>query len=77
MKQIGFKMANNSLGTNGKKPVPVFVDESARLVVSCWKMSFRERILTLFTGRIWVCTISDPKNVQPSVLSTNTEKIFG
>lgn len=77
MKQAHFTQANSSLGSVGAKPIPAYIDEQSKLVVTCWKMSLMERIKFLFSGKIWVCTIADKKNVQRSVLSTDEQKIFG
>lgn len=27
-------------------------------IISCWKMSFKERIKALFTGKVWFCVMS-------------------
>ena len=77
MEQVYFKEANNSLGAVGKKPVPAYTNGDQNFVVTCWRMSFWERVRALFLGHVWVCTIANPKNVQPSVLSTDASKIFG
>ncbi len=77
MRQEHFEQANSSLGSMGAKPIPAYVDEASKLIVTCWKMSIWERIKFLFSGKVWVCTIADRKNVQRSVLSTDEGKIFG
>lgn len=39
-------------------------------VVSCWGLSFRERLRVLFTGKVWMTLLSFNKPLTPSFLST-------
>lgn len=77
MEQVDFKQTNNRLSENGKNPVPVFVDESVGLVVSCWKPTFRERVKLLFSGKIYICMVATKKNVPATRLSVSEDEIFG
>lgn len=52
MKPIKFKEANAMLEGSGCGDLPVFRDGTQ--VISCWKMSFGERIRALFSGLIWM-----------------------
>ena len=62
MKPIKFKEANKTL----TKPddmtdeecscLPVLTDGTECL--SCWKMSWKERLSALFFGRVWACVLS-------------------
>ena len=36
------------------QPLPVYVRKPDPLVISCWHVSFVQRLLLLFTGRIWL-----------------------
>lgn len=45
-------------------------------VISCWKLSFKERIKILFTGRMWVSLMSFNKPLTPSYLSVNRKDVF-
>lgn len=38
-------------------------------VISCWKMSFKERMIVLFTGKVWVNLLSFGKPLTPSYLT--------
>jgi hypothetical protein len=37
---------------------PLFVWTDGEQVVSCWRMSWRERLAALWYGRIWAATLS-------------------
>ena len=50
--------------------LPAWVDHER--VISCWSMSFRERLKVLFTGRIWVHVLNFKQNLQPQYLSVDS-----
>lgn len=77
MKHVDFKEANTKLGSDGVKVLPAYVDEANHLVVTCWRMSFWERVKALFLGKVWVCSIADKKSVQRSVPSMDVKRLFG
>lgn len=76
MKQIEFKQANKSLALVGKAPIPAYVDEQIPQVVTCWHLSFWERVKLLFTGKVFACTLSAHTRVQMTVLNINQNEIF-
>jgi hypothetical protein len=45
-------------------------------VISCWRMSFKERIKVLFTGKVWISLMSFNKPLTPSYLSVNRKNVF-
>lgn len=67
MEPIDFKQSNMTLTAPGAMPdcgdLPVYTD--GKQCVSCWKMSFKERIKVLFTGRVWLGVIGH--RTQPPV----------
>lgn len=38
-------------------------------VVSCWSLSWKERIRVLFTGRLWLSQLTFGENLQPQLPS--------
>ncbi len=59
------------------KPLPALkITGPDGAMVSCWKMSFIERIKTLFTGRIWVCVMTFNKPYPPTLISTDRKEIY-
>jgi hypothetical protein len=72
MKPISFKHQMKELQPSGKKysdnvlsvePLPVWTD--GEQCVTCWEMSWRERISALFFGRVWLAVLSG--DTQPPV----------
>jgi hypothetical protein len=51
-------------------PLPAYKD-SEGLVISCWKLSWRERIKLLVTGRVWVMVLTFNNPLQPMSVDTN------
>lgn len=77
MKPIKFKEANKELQrpldmTNNQcSPLPIA--QTGNLCISCWKMSPKERILSLLRGKLWLTVRSG--QTQPPVKIT-IEKPF-
>lgn len=59
------------------KPLPAFRNEGGMgEVISCWKLSFRERIRLLFTGRLWLSLAMFGRPLTPSFLSTKKSDVI-
>ena len=79
MNPIEFKHQNHVFGANQPeyKPLPVTkFDSQQGEVVSCWKMSWKERLKVLITGEVWVCIMTYNSNLQPQYLATRRQEIF-
>jgi hypothetical protein len=79
MKPVVFKHANRVYGENQSEyqPLPALsLEDEQGHVVSCWKLSFLERIKLLFTGRIWMSLMTFNKPIQPSYLSVNRKEMY-
>lgn len=78
MKPIKFKQANREL--QGPKLMTddecrnlwVFTDDTE--CVSCWKLSFKERIRALIYGKVWLGVLSG--NTQPPVWLDCNDTVF-
>ncbi len=76
MKPVKFKEQNVTYAENQKEylALPAHKSKDGN-VVSCWRMTFRERIKALFGGRIWIMTMTFNKPLQP-LLPAATKKCF-
>jgi hypothetical protein len=45
-------------------------------VVSCWQLSFRERLRILFTGKLWVMLATFHKPLTPSIFTTKKSDVL-
>lgn len=65
MKAIEFKGFNQTFGLNSKvfPKMPAYQSADGN-VVTCWKMSFAQKMLVLFTGKVWVYTVTQKANLQ-------------
>jgi len=70
MRLIEFEEQNAIIAENQDEyenmPAHVFDNQ----LVCCWKLSMRERIKILFTGKIWHFILTGKKPVQPQALTT-------
>ena len=78
-KNIEFKEQNIIYAKDQKPylPLPAFkADTPEGEVVSCWELSFIERIRILFTGKMWVSLMSFNKPLTPSFFSTKKSDVL-
>ena len=45
-------------------------------VVSCWSLSFRERIKVLFSGKLYVSLMTFNKTLNPTYITVNKEEVI-
>lgn len=79
MKPIKFKEQNTVIAKNQSEyePLPAFHNKSERgELISCWKLSFGERVRILFTGRLWVSLWSFNRPINPMLFSTRKSDVL-
>lgn len=79
MKPIEFKDQNTVYAKDQPEymPLPALkIDGWEGHVVSCWKMSLKERIKVLFTGKVWLNLMSFNKPLTPSYMSVNRKDVY-
>lgn len=79
MKPIPFKEQNVVFAKDQPEylPLPAFRSDSPQgEVVSCWQLSFTERLRILFTGKLWVSLLSFNKPLTPSFFSTKKSEVL-
>ena len=54
----------------GYLPLPAFRTEEGE-VVSCWGLSFVERVKVLLTGRVWLSVLTFNKPLQPLLMTVD------
>lgn len=68
MKPVKFKGCNTVLAKDQPPylPLPCYSSNDASgLIITCWKMTFKERIKALFTGVIWIGQVTYLEPLQP------------
>ena len=68
MNPIKFKEHNKVYAENQESyiPLPVYEDkEHGGRVIHCWKLSVKERIHVLFTGKLWINVLNFGQSLQP------------
>jgi len=79
MKAVKFKYQNIVFAEDQPEyePLPALkIDNQTGDVVSCWRLSFKERLRVLFLGRVWLNLMTYNKPLTPSYMSVNRKDIF-
>lgn len=79
MKPVEFKHQNIVFAKDQPQyqPLPALkIDSPTGEVISCLKLSFKERIKVLFCGRIWLSLMSFNQPLTPSFLAVNRKEIY-
>lgn len=80
MNAIDFPESNMILAKDQPQynQLPIFLDKGKPegVMVSCWHMSIRERLILLFTGRLWVSVMTFHNPLQPLLFGTKKSDIF-
>lgn len=79
MKPINFKHVNKVYAKDQPqyRPLPVLKLETDNgEAIACWKMSLKERLYCLFTGKVWVslCTFNRP--LTPSYVAVFRKEVY-
>lgn len=79
MKPVKFKHQNIVFAKYQPEyqPLPALrLDTPTGEVISCWKLSIKERIKIVFTGRVWLSLRSFNKPLTPSYLAVNRKEVY-
>ena len=77
MKPIKFKECNVTFAKDQPEynQLPAFKDEKGE-VITCWNLTFRERLRVLFKGNIWLCLLSFNQPLTPSFMTTKKSDVL-
>lgn len=72
MQPVEFTQQNGILAKEQPQylPLPVYRTKDG-LTISCWRLSFKERLKLLFTGRMWVHMLTFNQPLQPLFLDVD------
>lgn len=76
---LDFKETNSVFGEDQPEylPLPAHrVQDPTGTVITCWGLSWRERLKVLFTGRIWVSLLTFGHPIQPQLLSETKPAMY-
>lgn len=74
MKPVEFKHQNVVFAKDQPEyqPLPALrIDSPTGEVISCWKLSVKERLQVIVFGRVWLSLMSFNKPLTPSFLAVN------
>jgi hypothetical protein len=59
------------------QPLPAFRNESPQgEVITCWNLSFKERLRVLIKGEIWMSMMTFNKPLTPSFMTTEKKEVL-
>ena len=69
MKPIDFPEASIVLAKDQPEyqQLPVFLSADGEEMISCWRLSLKERVILLITGRIWIRQLVFGQRLQPQL----------
>lgn len=79
MEPIKFKEQNAIFAEDQPEyfPLPAhIVNEKEGRVISCWKLTWGERIQILITGKLWASLMTFQKPLQPVYFTTKKSELF-
>ena len=74
-----FKEANVTFAKDQPEyqPLPAFRNDSLQgEVITCWNLTFRERLRILFKGEIWLSLLTFNKPLTPSFITTKKSDVL-
>lgn len=76
MTNIKFEGCNIVYGEGQPEYIPLHAQKMGNVTVTCYKLSFKERIKILFAGRLWLGQMNFGKPLQPQLPSVNKKDLI-
>ncbi len=76
MTNVKFEGCNTVYGEGQPEYIPLHAQKVDNVTVTCYKLSFKERIKILFTGRLWLGQMNFGKPLQPQLPSVNKNDLI-
>ena len=78
MEAIKFKECNAAFAENQDEynTLHVFFDKQNGMVVSCYKLSFKDIFKMIFTRKIWLSVLTFGNPLQPQLLTIDKSVVF-
>ena len=76
MKNVKFEGCNIVYGKDQPEYIPLHAQKTGDVTITCYKLSFKERIKILFTGLLWLGQMNFGKSLQPQLPSVNKSDLM-
>jgi hypothetical protein len=76
---VNFPEVNSTYGKDQPEylPLPAHrVQDPTGTVISCWRLSWRERFKIIFTGRVWLSLLTFGQPIQPQLMTVDKPEMF-
>lgn len=71
MKNVKFEGCNTVYGEGQPEYLPLYAQKTGNVTITCYRLSFKERIKILFTGLLWLGQMNFDSPLQPQLPSLN------
>lgn len=71
MKNVKFPACKHSDWVGQPEYIPLDAFTDGRVTITCYRLSFRERLNILFLGRLWLGQLNFGQPLQPQLPTTN------
>ena len=76
MNNIKFEGCNVEIAKNQPEYKPLWAFQDGQVTVTCYRLSFWERVKVLFTGKLWLGQMNFGKALQPQLPTVNMEDLL-
>ena len=77
MKPIPFKEANVKMAEHQPEYITLPAFKSTEgIIITCWRLSFKERIKLLLTGKLWLSNMTFNQPLQPIFLTVTKSEVL-
>ena len=76
MENIKFEGCNAEIAKNQPEYKPLHAFQDSKVTVTCYRLSFRERVKLLFTGRLWLGQMNFGYPLQPQLPTVNRNELL-
>lgn len=76
MENIKFEGCNVEIAKNQKEYKTLHAFQDEKVTITCYRLSFRERIKLLFTGKLWLGQMNFGKPLQPQLPTVNMSDVL-
>lgn len=73
MENVKFEGCNVVYGTGQPEYTPLHAQKSGNITITCYKLTFKERIKILFSGRLWLGQMNFGDPLQPQLPALDKE----
>ncbi|MBQ3765872.1 MAG: hypothetical protein II874_03960 [Bacteroidales bacterium] len=76
MENVKFEGCNTVYGADQPEYKPLHAQRTGNVTITCYRLSFKERVKLLFTGLLWLGQMNFGQPLQPQLPSLNKDDLL-